>query len=161
MPRSFDINTTTGQLQTKAALDFETKSTYTVTVSVRDSKGSSGTADTATDNTTTVTINVGQRGRRRDGYPVAGPAPGRYRVDRHPNRPRRRGKRHRLAVGQSRYLNWRLCRHRWRNGGQLHADCRRLEGKHLKATATYTDPQGSGKSADAVSPAVQCGPDNQ
>ena len=55
---SFDIVASTGQLQTKAALDFETKSTYTVTVSVRDSKDSSGTADMATDNTTTVTINV-------------------------------------------------------------------------------------------------------
>ena len=36
---SFDIESTTGQLKTKAALDFETKSSYTVAVSVSDSKG--------------------------------------------------------------------------------------------------------------------------
>ena len=36
---SFDIEATTGQLKTKAALDFETKSSYTVSVSVSDGKG--------------------------------------------------------------------------------------------------------------------------
>ena len=36
---SFDIETTTGQLKTKASLDFETDSSYTVTVAVSDSKG--------------------------------------------------------------------------------------------------------------------------
>ena len=36
---SFDIESTTGQLKTKATLDFETKSSYTVAVSVSDSKG--------------------------------------------------------------------------------------------------------------------------
>ena len=55
---SFDIVTTSGQLQTKAALDQETKSSYEVTVSVRDSKDSDGSPDTATDNTITVTITV-------------------------------------------------------------------------------------------------------
>ena len=46
---SFDIESTTGQLQTKSALDYETKSTYTVTITVSDSN--------LTD-TITVTINV-------------------------------------------------------------------------------------------------------
>ena len=46
---SFGINSSTGQLQTKAALDYETKTTYTVTVTVSDSS--------LTD-TITVTINV-------------------------------------------------------------------------------------------------------
>ena len=55
---SFDISSTTGQLQTKAALDFEDKSSYTVTVSVRDSKDSNGDADEVTDDTITVTIQV-------------------------------------------------------------------------------------------------------
>ena len=36
---SFDIETTTGQLKTKAPLDFETESSYTVSVSVSDGKG--------------------------------------------------------------------------------------------------------------------------
>ena len=46
---SFTIDTTTGQLRTNAALDFETKSSYTVEVTVSDS------TDTVT---ITVTINV-------------------------------------------------------------------------------------------------------
>ena len=46
---SFDIVSTSGQLQTKAALDYETKNTYTVTVTVSDG--------TLTDSIT-VTINV-------------------------------------------------------------------------------------------------------
>ena len=47
---SFDIVAPTGQLQTKAALDFETKASYEVTVTVSDGKG--GTDSIA------VTINV-------------------------------------------------------------------------------------------------------
>ena len=55
---SFDIISTTGQLQTKADLDFEDKSSYTVTVSVRDSKDGNGDVDEVTDDTITVTILV-------------------------------------------------------------------------------------------------------
>ena len=55
---SFGFDTLTGQLKTKVALDKETKDTYTVIVSVRDSKAANGNADTATDDTITVTINV-------------------------------------------------------------------------------------------------------
>ena len=47
---AFDIESTTGQLKTKASLDFETKSSYTVVVSVSDSKGGTDSI--------TVTINV-------------------------------------------------------------------------------------------------------
>ena len=55
---SFDIIPTSGQLQTKAALNSETRQMYTVIVSVHDGKDASGAADTATDDTITVTINV-------------------------------------------------------------------------------------------------------
>ena len=55
---SFDIVASSGQLQTKADLDLESKARYSVTVSVRDSKDNSGNADTATDNTIAVTITV-------------------------------------------------------------------------------------------------------
>ena len=47
---SFSIVSTTGQLQTNAALDYETKTTYSVTVSVSDGNGGSDSI--------TVTINV-------------------------------------------------------------------------------------------------------
>ena len=50
MPASFDIDDTTGQLQTKDALDYETKSSYMVTVTVGD-----GTAEDSIDVTITVT----------------------------------------------------------------------------------------------------------
>ena len=46
---AFDIESTTGQLQTKAALDYETKTSYTVSVSV---------SDGSLTDTITVTINV-------------------------------------------------------------------------------------------------------
>ena len=55
---SFDIDASSGQLQTKADLDFEDKSSYTVTVSVSDSKDDNSDADEVTDDTITVTILV-------------------------------------------------------------------------------------------------------
>ena len=55
---SFDIDPTTGQLQTKAALDIETKSSYTVTVSVTDGKNAGGGTYIALDDTITVNITV-------------------------------------------------------------------------------------------------------
>ena len=55
---SFSIVVSSGQLQVKDALDFETKPSHEVTVSVRDSKDDSGNADTDDDDTTTVTITV-------------------------------------------------------------------------------------------------------
>ena len=55
---SFKIDESSGQLRTKAALDYEDKSSYTVTVSVRDSLDADGNADEMTDNTITVTILV-------------------------------------------------------------------------------------------------------
>ena len=55
---SFDIVESTGQLQTKAALDYETGAAYTVVVSVRDGKTAGGGPDTATDDAVTVTITV-------------------------------------------------------------------------------------------------------
>ena len=47
---SFSIDSSTGQLQTSAALDYETKSSYTVTVSVSDGNGGTDSI--------TITINV-------------------------------------------------------------------------------------------------------
>ena len=55
---SFDIDASSGQLQTKSALDYEDKSSHTVTVSVSDSKDSNGAADEVTDDTITVTLLV-------------------------------------------------------------------------------------------------------
>ena len=54
----FSINTSTGQLRTKAVLDYETKDTYRVTVSVHDGKAPDHTSDTTIDATITVTITL-------------------------------------------------------------------------------------------------------
>ena len=55
---SFAIVAGSGQLQTRSALDFETKRSYSVTVSVSDRKDAGGTADTVADDTIDVTISV-------------------------------------------------------------------------------------------------------
>ena len=57
---SFTIVTTSGQIQTSAALDFETKPSYSVVVSVRDSKNAAGDpeTDTVVDDAIAVTITV-------------------------------------------------------------------------------------------------------
>ena len=55
---SFDIVAESGQLQTKAALDHETRNSYTVTVSVHDGKADDGSPNEEPDDTITVTITV-------------------------------------------------------------------------------------------------------
>ena len=55
---SFAIDSSTGQIKTKNALDHETTPTYAVIVNVRDSKDSTGTGDTAADITKSVSIIV-------------------------------------------------------------------------------------------------------
>ena len=53
------MNQSSGQLKTKAALDYESaKKSYTVTVSVTDGKNAEGNNDPAIDATVTVTIAV-------------------------------------------------------------------------------------------------------
>ena len=57
---SFAIDTTSGQLKTKAALDHETKDSYSVTIQVTDGKAPDGTTETnaTIDDTHAVTITV-------------------------------------------------------------------------------------------------------
>ena len=55
---SFSIDAATGQLSTTAELDYETAMTYMVTVEVRDNEDDSGAADTAVDATHDVTVTV-------------------------------------------------------------------------------------------------------
>ena len=54
----FDIVGNSGQLLTRAPLDYETKSSYKVTVSVHDGKGATGNADSSRDDSILVTILV-------------------------------------------------------------------------------------------------------
>ena len=55
---SFRIVSSSGQLQTRASLDHEDRSSYSVTVSVRDGKDGNGNPDTQTDDSISVTIAV-------------------------------------------------------------------------------------------------------
>ncbi len=55
---SFAIDTKTGQLLTDDPLDFESQSSYSVTVSVGDDKAADGTPDSQIDDTVTVTISI-------------------------------------------------------------------------------------------------------
>ena len=55
---SFAIDTSTGQLRTRAPLDFETKSTYLVTVHVRDSLDQDDRVNAVTDDTINITITI-------------------------------------------------------------------------------------------------------
>ena len=58
---SFDIDNTSGQLQTKAKLDHETKSSYMVVVTVTDGRDAENNVDTTVDDTIMVTIEVDGR----------------------------------------------------------------------------------------------------
>ena len=55
---AFTIVSSTGQIRTSEALDFETKSTYNVTVEVHDGRDSAGNTSTAIDDTQNVAITV-------------------------------------------------------------------------------------------------------
>ena len=55
---AFEIDASTGQLWSKAPLDYETQANYTVVVSVRDSRDFNGDPDTAVDASVAVTIAV-------------------------------------------------------------------------------------------------------
>ena len=63
---SFDIVATTGQLQTRVALDASTKSTYTVTVTATDTAGASDTI------TVTITVTASTLGELGDRYDANG-----------------------------------------------------------------------------------------
>ena len=55
---SFAIGQYTGQLQTAAVLDFETKPSYSLTVSVTDNRDADGNSDNTADDTINVTVSV-------------------------------------------------------------------------------------------------------
>ena len=147
---------------TDAALDYETKPSYSVTVSVRDSKDADGNPDTAMDDTIDVTItviNVDEDGAvaLAPAQPQVGTALSATLTD---------------PDGTASGTTWV-----WESSSDGNTGWTTVSGatstatasrytpvstdlnKYLRATATYTDPQGSGKSAEAVSDnAVQARP---
>ena len=126
---SFSINSSTGQLQTKAGVtyDYETRNSYSGTVNVGDGKDAAGEADTAIDDSIDVAITLtdvadaacaeppgasGQRGqRRRLGHRAHLGGPGRLRPGQLRGLPQDH-QRGRQPIGQD--------RHRGRRGPHLH-----------------------------------------
>jgi len=148
---SFDIVSTSGQIQTKSGItyNYESKSSYEVTVNVRDNKDEAGDADNATDDTIDVTINLSNvdepgtvtiTGTESGGATLTASVSD---ID-----------------GTVSSLSWQ-----WKRGNSASGPFSNITsnanaasyttvaadvGKYLQAVASYTDPQGSGKSASAV-----------
>ena len=153
---SFTIDTANGQLKTSASLDFETDDSYSVNVTVHDGKNAVGVADTTVDATIAVTISVNNLDE--DGT-VTLPATFTGGTEATASVSDLDG----TVSGAS----WRWARGNTATGSfsnisgptaagytPVAADV----GKYLRATVTYTDPQGSGKTASAVSSgAVEAG----
>ena len=143
----FDIDTSTGQLQTQAALDHETKSSYTVTVTASD-----GTLTATVDVTVTVT-NIDEAGT----------------VTLSTNQPPARAEITAALTDPDEGVTgavWQWERSSdgntgWAGIGTSSPSYTPVDGDagyHLRATASYTDGHGPGKTAQAASTqAVQAG----
>ena len=159
---SFTIVSTSGQIQTKTNVtyDFESaKKTYTVTVTVQDGKDTAGGTSTTIDATIAVTITltnedepgtVGISGTQSGGSTLTAS------VTSDPD-------------GAVSNVTWQ-----WARGGAATGSFSNISGatsasyttvsddvnQYLRATASYTDTQGSGKSANAVTGEIGAGNSN-
>ena len=143
----FDIDTSTGQLQTQAALDYETKSSYTVTVTASDG------ALTATVDVTVTVTNVDEAGT----------------VALSTNQPPARAEITAALTDPDEGVTgavWQWERSSdgntdWAGIGTSSPSYTPVDGDvgyHLRARASYTDGHGPGKTAQAASTqAVQAG----
>ena len=153
---SFEIDSSTGQLWSKAPLDYETQAAYSLVVSVRDSRDFNGDPDTAVDAEVTVTIavvNVGEPGtltllssQPRVGVPLAARLTDPDGV-----------------VGE---VAWKW--ERSRDGNQWSSSWRAISGAesvayapvdsdlgyYLRVTASYEDGHGPDKTRQAISGAA-------
>ena len=145
---SFSIEMASGQIKTSAALNFESKSSYSVVVEVRDKKDDAGATDAEWDDTIDVTINLSNVDEAGT-VTIAGTESG--------------GETLTATVtdidGTPTNVTWQ-----WARGASASGSFMTISGatnstyttvaadvtRFLRATASYTDPQGSGKSASAV-----------
>ncbi len=147
---AFQINWQDGQLQTRLPLDYETKATYTVVVSVRDNKNNGGNYDTEVDDTITVTVNVTNVDEDGTvtlswGQPQIGTELEASLTD---------------PDGGITGLTWEWAsssdRSKWDpiitgTSVTFTPNSDRDVGRHLRAKASYTNREGSTKTAEAVS----------
>ena len=147
---SFDLDSATGQLKTKAALDYESRNSYTISVEVRDGKNPEGEPDRRRDDSIRVTIMVGNR-NDAGWVTLSAPTP---RVDQPLE-----------AVlsdpdGDIADLSWRWERSTDRNTWTPIPDTTTNTytptpgdaDHHLRVTATYSDPFGPGQAATTAPP---------
>ena len=150
-----DVN---GQIKTKADLNYEAASSYTVIVQVTDSKDDNGVADTATDATITVTIAVtdeddpGSISFSSD-PPIAGTTLTAVLEDQD-------GVKSGVAVTwkweiSTDQTNWSTITDATTNSYTPGTDD---IGDYLRVTATYDDEKGPGKTAEAETDAVLTAP---
>ena len=153
---SFTIDTASGQLKTSASLDFETDSSYSVNVTVHDGKDAVGGDDTTVDATIAVTIsvnNLDEDGTVTLPATFTGGTAATASVsdlDGTVSSPSWRWARGSTATGSFGNISGAT------SAGYtpVAADV----GEYLRASVTYTDPQGPGKTASAVSSsAVEAG----
>ena len=151
---SFEIDSSTGQLKTKTGVthtfDFEAATnSYSLTVEVSDSKDADGVADTVVDDTIAVTIdltNVDEAGTVTLPATFSGGVEATASVsdpDGTVSSPSWRWARGDTATGSFSDISGATSASYTPVGADV--------GKYLRATVTYTDPQGSGKTANAVS----------
>ncbi|MCY3647902.1 MAG: cadherin domain-containing protein [Chloroflexi bacterium] len=145
---SFSIESGSGQIKTSASLNFESKSSYSVVVEVRDKKDSTGASDTAWDDTIAVTININNLDEPGT-VTISGIESG--------------GEELTASLsdidGTPTSVSWQ-----WALAASASGPFAPISGatankytsvavdvnRYLRATASYTDPQGSGKTASAV-----------
>ena len=148
----FTIDIDTGEIKVKTGgtIDYEDKDTYTVTVEVTDGEDASGTTENPAviDDTITVTITVTNVD---DAGTVTLPATPQVYVEQTASVTDPDG----AITG----LTWQWSKSDTADGtfddindatSAEYTPEPADQGKYLKATASYTDPQGSGKSAEAV-----------
>ena len=167
---SFTIDGTNGQLKTSAALDHETKPSYTVTVSVHDGANAAGEVDTAADDTITVTINV--TNVEEAGMVSLSPAQPQVGTALNATLTDPDGGISDVSWQWASSSDWDATAETGTWSVTTGADSESytpVDGdvdNYLRATASYTDPEGSGKSAQTVSvnrvqaaPVVNTAPD--
>ena len=147
--RFFDIDTSNGQLRTGAALDHEARASYSVTVTVTDGRDADGNADTGTDGSIAITVIV--TNQEEEGTLTLSTAQPRVGDSLSATLRDPDGGVSNLTWGWERSPDGNT----W--SGIVGANSRsytpqgRDQGHHLGVTASYTDGQGPGKSAQAES----------
>ena len=145
---AFAIDPGTGQITVQGALDYETKSSYALTVAVTDGKNLSGGADSGVDDTIAVTVSVGNVDEAGTVSFDADPPRGGSPLTATLSDPDRgvSGETWTWEVSAD-GTNWSVI-----DGviGASYTPSNDDVGSHLRATASYADGQGPGKSAAAA-----------